>query len=242
MSDWFHKFYFKVMRRVDFRDSVGRKKSWGMDERPTMHCQVELEQDIQGHSLLDSMLIQKWFDDRYSASKHLLALYSMVTGLNAKTILEVGFGRSTFALAAAAYKNQGKMYSLDTRDFSYLLSDAEREVVDFIQGFSSKAWEHPHLNQEGLDFAFLDYFSNDNMTQDECYSEISSCYSLLKQNAILCIHDVIEKEYVVGSVMENFANENNAQVLYLPYNSGLGIIRRCESSPFGVIEDFWEKK
>ena len=58
-----------------------------------MHCHQELLDDLKTYEgFLPDALLMKWFNDKYSTSKHLLTLYSIVRGLNAKRVIEVGFG------------------------------------------------------------------------------------------------------------------------------------------------------
>ena len=63
---------------------------------PVMHCQSEIERDCSYQGLLPDETLMSWFRDSYSTSKHLLTLYSVATGLQARNILEIGFGRSSF--------------------------------------------------------------------------------------------------------------------------------------------------
>ena len=60
-----------------------------MTDKPTMHCQSEIEADTGYSGFLADETLFRWFHDRYSTSKHLLTLYSIAGGLNAKTIVEV---------------------------------------------------------------------------------------------------------------------------------------------------------
>ena len=125
--------------------------------RATMHCQRELEADLSSRQdFLSDDILLRWFNDSYSTSRHLLILYSIARGLKAATILEIGFGRSSFVLARAAHENNGRFISCNERDFSYLLSEQEKAVTSFVHDKSDRLW--PTLRQ-GVDFAFLDYFS-----------------------------------------------------------------------------------
>ena len=124
-----------------------------------MHCQSEIEADLNYEGFLPDEIMLKWYRDRYSTSQHLLTLYSIVKGLKARSILEIGFGRSSFVLAKAAAENKGHFFSCDRRDFSYLLNEDERSITTFIHGKSNLVW--PSVKAEGIDFAFLDYFSSE---------------------------------------------------------------------------------
>lgn len=217
-----------------------------MSDKPTMHCQAELEADLGYSAFIPADTIFKWFEDRYSSSKHLLTLYSVARGLNAKTMVEIGFGRSSFVLAKAAAENVGKFISCDVKDFSYLFTPKEKEITTFIHGTSDEVWTSSMA--QGIDFAFLDYFSSASLRKDFVENEISKCLSLLKQNGIIAIHDTIVDTYKLKNSFDGFKtrfgviHNTNVEVLSLPFNYGLGFIRRLNSSPYGAIQDEYFKK
>ena len=217
-----------------------------MTNNPKMHCQSELEADLGYSDFLPDELLFKWFHDYYSSSKHLLTLYSIARGLNAKTIVEIGFGRSSFTLAKAAHLNQGRFISCDVRDFSYLLNKKEKSVVDFVYGKSGLVWEK--VAETGIDFAFLDYFSDENIKADFITNEIKTCISLIKENGVICIHDTLVDKYDLKIVFNQLKTkrfglyDTDLEVLSLPFNYGLGIIRRLKPSKFGKVEDNFIKK
>lgn len=215
--------------------------------QPTMHCHAELEKDLSYDGFLSNDLMLKWFNDRYSTSKHLLSLYSLVRGLNAKNVLEIGFGRSTFVLAKAVSETGGLLTSCDKRDFSYLLSQAEVNVTTFVNDYSPEVWLN-HTPDEGFDFAFLDYFSDEKLEEDFIKRELKSCIHRMKTNGVIAIHDTIIDKYalkaVLNSIKANFWNIHNVEleVLSLPYNYGLGLIRVLKESKLPIIEDQFLKK
>lgn len=211
-----------------------------------MHCQSEIEADTGYQGFLPDETLFRWFHDRYSSSKHLLTQYSIARGMDAKTIVEIGFGRSSFALAKAAHLNSGRFISCDMRDFSYLLSEEEKSVTEFIHGKSDVVWES--LKATGIDFAFLDYFSTETWKSDFVLQEIKTCFSLLKENGVICIHDTMVDKYALKEVFNSLKtkrfgfHDHDLEVLSLPYNYGLGIIRRLKPSKYGKIEDHFIKK
>jgi len=217
-----------------------------MTNNPTMHCQSELVTDLGYSDFLPDEILFKWFHDYYSSSKHLLTLYSIARGLNAKTIVEIGFGRSSFALAKAAHLNQGRFISCDVRDFSYLLNENEKSVVDFVHGKSDLVWEK--VAESGIDFAFLDYFSDEHIKADFVNQEIAICLSLMKENGVICIHDTLVDKYDLKNVFNQLKTkrfgflDNDLEALSLPFNYGLGIIRRLKPSKYGIVEDNFIKK
>lgn len=208
-----------------------------------MHCQNELEYD---HTYLDTIpddIMLKWFRDSYSSSKHLLTLYSVAIGLNAKNILEIGFGRSSFVLAKAAAENGAQLICCDTRDFSYLLNEKEKSVMRFVHGKSDDVWEL--YENTGIDFAFLDYFSDENISGDFIKREIKTCLTYLKQNGVIAIHDTIVEKYQLCKVLSKLRSsfwKQEYELLSLPYNYGLGLIRKIAPSKYGILDDNLKKK
>jgi predicted O-methyltransferase YrrM len=211
-------------------------------DKPKIHCQNEYEQDRYGEGFISDGIMMKWFNDRYSSSKHLLTLYAIAKGLDAKKILEVGFGRSTPVLARAAFENGGKLLSCDLQDFSHMLTDEEKKVVDFYQGLIDKVWS----KDEGYDFAFLDYFSDSANKKSYIIEEVEKCVKRMKKNGIIVIHDVFVDKYKVGVALEKLAkNRKDLEYVVLPFNYGLGILRCKSSSPYGSVvssNNFIKKK
>ena len=179
-------------------------------ENPTMHCQNELEEDLQYSGIIPDNIMLKWFNDRYSTSKHLLTIYSIVKGSNAKTILEIGFGRSSFILAKAAYENHGHFFTCDTRDFSYLLNENEKKSTTFIHGLSDLVWKNEVI-KKGIDFAFLDYFSGESISKKFCLEEIKKCLSFMKTNGVIVLHDTIVDKYELGAALSKLSKDKNIE-------------------------------
>lgn len=212
-------------------------------EKPVMHCQQELLEDLQDRKFLTDATLLKWAHDRYSVSKHLLALYSIAHGLRARTIVEIGFGRSSFVLARAAAENEGRLFTCDFRDFSYLLNADETAVTTFVQGYSTGVWGHASIQKTGIDFAFLDYFSDPGVKPRFVYNELQSCLRLLKQNGVIAVHDAFVPEYQgIQKALRKLRGKRGVEFSVLPYNYGLCLIRRTAPSPFGRLEDGFPKK
>lgn len=209
-----------------------------------MHCQSELEQDLRYSDFLPDETMLKWYRDFYSTSKHLLTLYAMANGVNPKEVLEIGFGRSSFVLAKVAGENNGRFTTCDMRDFSYLLSEKEKEITNFICGLSDQVWKD--TPDESLDFAFLDYFSGEEITEDFVKTEINSCLKKMKGNSIIAIHDVFDERYVVGDVLEkmskSFKYKNRFIFSKLNYNYGLGILFVKPNKKEVILSDQQKKK
>lgn len=211
------------------------------DRHPITHCQEEIERDLEGHTLISDELMLKWFRDAYSSSKHLLTLYSMAIGIQARTLVEIGFGRSSFVLARAAAENGGHFIACDRRDFSYLLSAEEKAVTTFVLGYSHDVWNDPSVQKSGIDFAFLDYFSAPELSADFVVDEIRKCSALMPGNGLLCIHDAAVEKYAVSQL--NWSKvDRSLEAMALPYNYGLWVVRKRSSTVFPSLSAPWTKK
>lgn len=209
-----------------------------------MHCHSELEADLNYAGVLPDEIMLKWFRDNYSTSKHLLTLYSLARGIQAKNILEIGFGRSSFVFAKAAQDNAGKFITCDMRDFSYLLNETEKSLTEFICGLSDNVWNL--IDDESLDFVFLDYFSGESITEKFVIDELKKCLPKMKGNAIIAIHDVFDNRYVVGNVIEKMSKswsyKNKFNFSKITFNYGLGIIQVKEYDKKNILYDKQLKK
>lgn len=220
-------------------------------DRPTMHCHGELERDLGYADFLPQATLFRWSQEGYSTSAHLLTLYGIARGLAAKQILEIGFGRSTFVLAKAAGENGGRLTSVDTRDFSYLFSPGERSVTQFVHGASDQVWDHL---PQGVDMAFLDYFSSESMSESFLCGQIERCLSVMKTHGVIAVHDVGHADYRIGQVLSSMSSSSKRNwwglarrsypIRYttLPYGYGLGLIEYLGPSPYGSLKDPFVKK
>ena len=204
---------------------------------PDMHCKGEYENDIS--NLSPKELLHKWFYDEYSTSKHLWTLYSIAVGLRAETMIEVGFGRSTIALAAAARYNSGYLYCCDRYNYVPMIPEFYYPYINYTVGDAKDLLKKIDF---GVEFIFLDYLSSRERSADSCVKAIYRFLEPLKQNGIIAVHDSIEPRYNVKDAFKKLRKDKNLEVLSLPYNYGLGLIRKLGKSEYGKIEDQWHKK
>jgi len=200
-------------------------------KKPKMHCYNEYRIDRDDSDFITDRVMMKWFNDKYSTSKHLLILYTIARGLGAKRILEVGFGRSTPVLARAAFENGGNLLSCDWDDFSYMLTKKEKKVVDFHFKEVSEIWE----KDEGYDMAFLDYFSKSGKKIPYLIEEVENCIKKIKKNGIVVVHDVFMDKFRIGPAVEQLVkSRHDLEYVVIPFNYGLGIIRCKSDSKYGI--------
>lgn len=212
-----------------------------MSDTPKMHCHQELLQDLRYSEAMPDEILMKWFNDYYSTSKHLLTLYSIAKGTKAKTILEVGFGRSSFVFAKAAIENDGMFYTCDSRNFLNLFNEKEKEKTKFFHGLTDELW--PNLENNFFDVIFLDYFSGEDLTKAFIRKELTESLRVLKDNGVLLIHDVYVEKYKVGEVLKDLSlswGTANFSYSLLPFNYGLGIINKKNIS-LNIQDHFYKK-
>jgi len=203
---------------------------------PDMHCKEEWFEDVEKYNFSD--LLMKWFHDEYSTSKHLLTLYSIVLGLKAQNVVEVGFGRSTLIIVSALRLTGGKLYSCDRYDYNSYIPK-EYCQIDFTIGDAKTLLKKIDF---GVDFVFLDYLSSRERSAESCVKAIYRFLKHLKTNGILAVHDSIESQYNVKNAFKVLKKDKNLEVLSLSYNYGLGLIRNLNKSKYGEIKDGWKKK
>lgn len=213
-----------------------------MSDRPELHYQKELERDLRFHRFVSDKVLMRWFKDAYSTSKHLLTLYSLARGVGGKQLVEIGFGRSTFVLARAAAENSGRLYTCDLRDFRYLFSKQEKNVVEYYLGEASGLWENADIQENGTEFIFIDYLSATQMTGEACSEAIEQALCFLKQGGLLCVHDAGDSRYAVSDPNLRVLQKDGIESVLLPYNYGLRIFRQTAASRFGSVTDCWKKK
>jgi predicted O-methyltransferase YrrM len=185
--------------------------------------------DTRGEETLSDALLFKWSREKHSVAGHLLFLYALAKGLDAKRILEVGFGRSTKVMARVAVENDGRLTCCDKNDLSYLLSDTEREHVEFVNGRSDVVWRSFRESGYKIDMAFLDYFSSKDLPMIFVLKEVLQCLSALRKDGFLCVHDVCDPRYPVKMLPSVIGCIARVERLVLPYNQGLLVVRKVSS-------------
>ncbi len=184
--------------------------------------------DLEGRETISDELLLKWYREGHSVSKHMLNLYSITKGIQAKNILEVGFGRTSLVFARIAVENSGHFISCDTRDFSYIYTKAEAEHTTFFQGTSDMLLKDPVYLNEQFDMIFLDYFSGEGVSLDFCVLQTRQFLKHLNEGGVLAIHDVSDKRYPVSRIMPILAKDKSLECLTLPYSQGLGVIHKVK--------------
>jgi hypothetical protein len=161
------------------------------------------------------------FDRETSVSKHLLILYSMVIGLNAKVIVEFGLGQTTRTLRAAALVSGGILHTcdFDRRRFSGALAEQDEHWRLYLE--PSKSFI-PKI-QPPIDFALHDgahdYWG--------VRSDLEALIPRMRKFGIICVHDTQQTDlhrHVLPALRDATRNAS-VSLTNLPFCAGLAIIR-----------------
>ena len=161
------------------------------------------------------------FHQTESFSKHLLTIYSLAIGLNARTILDLGLGLTTKALRLAASRTGGTVFScdMDLKRYGYLKTYEDEHWKVFLGGSDTflKMVEPP------IDFVVHDAAHD--------YHQVKLDLQLLlprmRTFGLICLHDTQQTE--LGHEMLAAIKDATAgweiSLTNLPFGCGLAILR-----------------
>jgi predicted O-methyltransferase YrrM len=187
------------------------------------------------HNLSNSDYLWKYFHDPKTGhgiiKGHLLIMYSIVMGMKAKNIVEVGmrYGDSTRALLYATQRFNGRVTSVDVADYPETLKLIKAFGLDkyhnFIKGRSTEiAAKWNNLNGTyPIDILLLD----GGHQYKEHKEDFEAWYPHVRPGGLTLIHDVNPDE-PHGYGYEHFKNEvlPNHEAAALMFGGGLGIVRK----------------
>lgn len=159
--------------------------------------------------------------------EHLELLYSLVLGLKAKLVIELGIrtGQSTVALLEAVHETKGRLISVDTDHCedavrminSYKLSDCWSFVQDDDIEFGSR-W-----NGDPTDLIFIDTSHEYSHTK----KEIEIFERLLRPGGLMVFHDTVSFHDGVYVPIQEFLSTRSSYRFDNRTNcNGLGIITK----------------
>lgn len=171
-----------------------------------------------------------------SINKHLLLIYSLVVGLNASRVLELGIGSTTRTLRAAMKVTGGKVYScdIDRERFSDLL---EGNYDDWELHLCSST-EFLSVMKPPFEFAVHDGAHDYEQTR----KDLEAIFPMMRQFGLVCIHDTqgetSGREMVAA--LKDAVKNYSVSYIHLPYNYGLTIVR-IEKSDYKFVSPPWKK-
>jgi hypothetical protein len=170
------------------------------------------------------------FDTSSSGSKHLLILYSLAVGIQARVIAEIGLGQTTGALRAAAAITGGTVHTcdIDKRRHSRLLAEQDEHWKLYLEPSGSFIERLPGP----IDLVMHDG-SHDYLTVKR---DLQLLIPKVRQFGLICVHDTQETELykdMLAAIKDAVAG-SSVSVTNLPFSCGLAIIR-VESSEHPAI-------
>lgn len=181
------------------------------------------------------------------SDKHVLTLYSIAIGMNAKRILELGVrgGSTTLPLVLAACQNGGVLTSVDIENTSFKLPD----IV------SPSSWKF--IKQDALSFLKLDnpsepydmIFIDDWHAYNHVKDELKEIDRLVSPRTVILIHDLMygntcphyhsditlkEGQWANGGPYRAVAELPSQfwEFATLPFNNGLTLLRKKYSNKY----------
>ena len=155
-------------------------------------------------------------------SQHLLYLYLLAVFINAKTVVEIGAGQSTYALTAAVNTTKGEFYSHDLSLQARLRLFPEGEgVLDvepryhFVGGdnlITGINWKKP------IDFLFID----SSHTYEGTRAELDLWVKWVRKGGIICLHDTSTSWVDCRRALEDFLADKEGQFIRVQYENQNG--------------------
>lgn len=177
-----------------------------------------------------------WFEDGHLSLGQSSYLIDLLSNLNPKFCLEIGFAGGRHASTLLHSCRPIKVFSIDI-DFNYANG---REYVDkFKKKFNTIEFYESNSNSilteefmknnfpNGLDYVFVD----GGHSYEECLADMKNCFKFLNENGIMLIDDYnsgppigIEIEGVDKAV-DNFINENDVYFEKIKLSDGKGMMK-----------------
>ncbi len=180
------------------------------------------------------------------SDKHILALYAIALGSTAKNILELGVrnGDSTRPLLHAAYKNKGKLISVDIHPTRFECPKEYESHWSFVQEDALSFLKNQQPT-EPYDLIFID----DWHAYDHVKAELEQVDRLVSPRTIILVHDLMygntcpyyhcdltEKtgQWGNGGPYRDVAELNSQfwEFATFPYNNGLTLLRKKYSNRY----------
>lgn len=180
------------------------------------------------------------------SDKHVLALYAIAVGSNAKRILELGVrnGDSTRPLLAAAAKNGGTLTSVDIQPTTFNCPDEYRNSWDFKQQDALEFLKNDNP-QQPYDLIFID----DWHAYGHVKAELEEIDRLVSPRTTILVHDLMygntcphyhcdltqqTGQWANGGPYRAVAELNPQfwEFATLPYNNGLTLLRKKYSNKY----------
>ena len=177
--------------------------------------------------------------------RHYFTLYSIILGMEAKTVFEFGSGYSSKVILKAMKETGGYLISCDVNpvqmtSHSYSLDDKEmKESVRRWRYIQKRSYDAVRdLTNEVFDVVLHD---GDHRWKVVA-SDLKAIIPRMKKNGILLVHDMEHPtdNYQLNKALDVLPYKFSSVVL--PYGYGLAICRIEEDFGNGAVEIKWRKK
>lgn len=186
-----------------------------------------------------SQLIEEFLKESGSINKHLLTLFSLVVGLNAQRVVDIGAGSTTRAIKAGLEITQGELFSCDINKekYKHLLNDQHEKRYHF-SACNSK--EFIKSLRGPFDFVLHDGAHD----YKQVLWDLDNLLPLVRQYGIICVHDTQNSlcgDEMLRALQDAFYG-SSVTWTHLPYCYGLTIIRVEGEQPYAPLETPWVNK
>ena len=172
---------------------------------------------------------------------HYHFLYSLVLGLECKSVFEFGSGFSTHCILKALSQTGGNLISCDTNTI-----EKNGHITEYSQ--NSKNWQlvvgNSNSTVPNINHNYYDLILHDGShIATEVLVDLNNIYPYLKNDGILITHDT--RHYNLGgemmSAVESFVKDKDIEMLTLPYGYGSTIIRN-KANKKNKVDLTWLKR
>lgn len=172
---------------------------------------------------------------------HYPFLYSLILGMESKSVFEFGTGFSTHCILHALEKTGGKLISCDITH-----KDMNKNVTEFTRKSPNWTFYHGHSNLilDNIPHSQYDIILHDGShTESEVIIDLNKIYPYLKQDGILITHDTTHHELGQGmmNAVKSFAKDKELEMCTLPYGYGLTFFRNIKNKD-DKVKLTWKKK
>ena len=173
-------------------------------------------------------------------SRHYLTLYSIILGIEAKSVLEVGAGFSTQTILAALKETGGKLMTFDMRDLKGT-GNPESLRTEF-----ANAWTYVQGDTRNT-LHTIEKMTFDVILHDGSHEwrvvlkDLRKILPHIKQNGLLLVHDTEHPAFRLKFATRLALIGYRHEIVTLPYGYGLTIVRILGNKRNGSVRTTWEK-
>lgn len=183
-------------------------------------------------------IIREHHGSKKGFARHYLTLYSIILGMEAKSVLEVGAGFSTPTILKALEITGGTLMTCDMRpiegtgnkpeslkkysNWKYLQGKTEKTLKDLIGPFDVVLHDGTHEFRDA-------------------YRDLRRIIPLVKKNGLILVHDTEHRAFRLKLAVKLATLFCRHEKATLPYGYGLTIIRILGNGQNGSVITTWEK-